>query len=191
MTPVIIMSDAQLHFVRDGIHTHLVLPAATVCALVPQLNPIFGSYQWLRIGWGDYHYYGNEQQTKLMGLRALLLPTSSVVALLGIDDLRKDLPENAVLYSISISDSVMDSLSLFVSRYFKLDKSNQLTRVRERANGEQFFKSRGVYTIANTCNNWTSYGLRTAGLSLNPVFNIFPSQVERSVRKNGYLPLEP
>ena len=89
MTPVIIMSDAQLHFVRDGIHTHLVLPAASLCALVPQLNPIFGSYQWLRIGWGDYHYYGNEQQTKLMGLRALLLPTSSVVALLGIDDLRK------------------------------------------------------------------------------------------------------
>ena len=85
----------------------------------------------------------------------------------------------------------MDSLSLFVSRYFKLDKSNQLTKVRSRANGEQFFKSRGVYTIANTCNNWTSYGLRTAGLNLNPVFNIFPSQVERSVRKNGYLPLEP
>jgi len=84
----------------------------------------------------------------------------------------------------------MASLVLFVSRYFKFDSSNQLTRVRERANGEQFFESRGVYTIANTCNNWTSYGLRTAGLKLNPLFNIFPGQVERSVRKNGYLPLE-
>ena len=184
------MPDSPLHFIRTGIHTHMVLPAPSLCALVPQLNAYFGNYKWLRIGWGDYHYYGNERQTKLMGLRALLLPTSSVIALLGIDDLQKDLAENAVLYSIAINDTLMASLALFVSHYLKFDSSNQLTRVRERANGEQFFKSRGIYTIANTCNNWTSYGLRTAGLNLNPLLYIFPGQVERSVRKNGYLPLE-
>lgn len=190
MTYVATMSDSLLHFIRTGIHTHLVLPAPSLCALVPQLKSYFADCKWVRIGWGDYHYYGNEQQTKLMGLRALLLPTASVVALLGIDDLHRDLADDAVLYSISINDSLMESLALFVSRYFTLDKSNQLTKVRERSNGELFFKSRGVYTIANTCNNWTSYGLRTAGLNLNPLFNIFPGQVERSVRKNGYLPLD-
>tara|TARA_B110000046_G_C13018775_1_gene410084 strand:+ start:1445 stop:2002 length:558 start_codon:yes stop_codon:yes gene_type:complete len=182
------MSDSPIYFIRTGIHTHLVLPAPQLCALVPQLTNYFADHKWVRIGWGDYQYYGNEQQTKLMGLRALFLPTSSVLALLGIDDLQKELTKDAVLYGICIDDPLLASVALFVSRYVRLDPSNQITKVRERSNGELFFKSRGVYTILNTCNNWTSFGLRTAGLRLNPLLNIFSGQVERSVRKNGYLP---
>jgi hypothetical protein len=41
----------------------------------------------------------------------------------------------------------------------------------------------------NTCNNWTSRGLRIAGLRCLPLLNFFPGQVEKSVRRNGYLPL--
>ena len=184
------MPDLPIYFIRTGIHSHLVLPAPRLCALVPQLTNYLTNYKWVRIGWGDYRYYGNAQQTKLMGLHALFLPTSSVVALLGIDDILEGLTENAVAYEISIDDMSVSSVALFVSRYVSLDQSNKITKVRERSNGELFFKSDGIYTILNTCNNWTSFGLRAAGLRLNPHFNILPGQVERSVRKNGYLPIE-
>jgi len=184
------MADSELHFIRDGIHTHLALPAVKLLALVPQLNEYFFDCKWIRVGWGDYRYYGAEHQPLWLGLRALLLPTSAVVGLLGTDDLQETVSENGHLYSISLSEGLLDSVALFISRHFKLDKFDQLTKVRDRTCGTQFFKSRGTYLALNTCNNWTSFGLRAAGLRLNPHFNILPGQVERSVRKNGYLPIE-
>ena len=185
------MSDDQLHFIRDGIHTHLALPAEALFAAVPELRDYFSDCRWIRVGWGDYRYYGAEHQPAWLALRALFLPTSAVVGLLGTNDLPDTLSDRGSLYSIAINASIMESVALFISRHFKLDKCDQLTKVRDRTCGTQYFKSRGTYLILNTCNNWTSHGLSSAGLNLRPLFNFFPGQVERSVRKNGYLPLEP
>ncbi len=182
------MADSELHFIRDGIHTHLALPAPKLLALVPQLQTYFSDCQWIRVGWGDYRYYGAEHQPLWLGLRALLLPTSAVVGLLGTNDLRDILSESASLYSIDLSEGLIDSVALFISRHFKLDKFDQLSKVRDRACGTQFFKSRGTYLALNTCNNWTSHGLSRAGLNVHPLFNFLPGQVERTLRKNGYLP---
>ena len=104
------------------------------------------------------------------------------------DLLREALSDSATIYSIAVNGPLMESVALFVSRHFKLDNSNQPTKVRDRHCGTQFFKSRGIYLVLNTCNNWTAYGLSSAGLRLLPMFNFLPGQVERNVRKNGYLP---
>ena len=184
------MADSELHFIRDGIHTHLALPAAKLLALVPQLNEYFSDCKWIRVGWGDYRYYGAEHQPLWLGLRALFLPTSAVVGLLGTDDLQETVSENGHLYSISLSEGLLDSVALFISRHFKLDKFDQLTKVRDRTCGTQFFKSRGTYLALNTCNNWTSHGLSRAGLDVHPLIMFLPGQVERTVRKNGYSPIQ-
>ena len=182
------MSDQALHFIRDGIHTHLALPTEILLQAVPQLRSYFTDCQWIRVGWGDYRYYGAEHQPVWLGLRALIIPTSAVVGLLGTNDLSEALSDSATIYSISVNGSLMEAVALFISRHFKLDKSNQPTKVRDRHCGTQFFKSRGIYLALNTCNNWTAYGLSRAGLRLLPMFNFLPGQVERNVRKNGYLP---
>jgi hypothetical protein len=62
-----------------------------------------------------------------------------------------------------------------------------LTVVRKKATGELFFSASGTYSILNTCNNWTAYALKEAGLKISPKWTIGPDQVERKVRKNGYL----
>ena len=75
------MSNLNLHVTRDGIHTHLALPAETLFGVIPELRQYFEDCQWIRVGWGDYHYYGAEHQPLWLGLRALFVPTSSVVGL--------------------------------------------------------------------------------------------------------------
>jgi hypothetical protein len=183
------MSELQLNFIRDGIHTHLVLPADALLSRVPSLKEYFKGYQWIRVGWGDYRYYGASHQPVWLGLRALFLPTSAVIGLLGTNDINQELSDQATLYSITVNQALMESVALFVSRHVKLDKHQQPTKVRDRHCGTQFFKSHGIYLLLNTCNNWTSYGLSRAGLHLHPMLNFLPGQVERSVRKNGYTPL--
>ena len=183
------MPDSQLYFFRDGIHTHLMVPSAALLRVLPELAEQLQDTEWARIGWGDYHYYGSAQQTLLLGLRALLLPTRATIAVLGIPDINNHRSATSRIYRIDTNLGVIDAVVAFISRHFKVDRSNQLVKVRARDSGEIFFQSRGIYMCINTCNNWTSHGLKIAGLRCLPRFNFLPGQVERSVRRNGYLPL--
>jgi uncharacterized protein (TIGR02117 family) len=186
------MSDSQLYFCRDGIHTHLVIPSDALLRVLPELDEQLRGTQWARIGWGDYLYYGSAQQSLMLGLRALLLPTRATIAVLGISDInqyRSSSYATGRTYSINANLGVIDAVVAFISRHFKVDKYHQLIKVRARDSGETFFQSRGIYMCINTCNNWTSRGLKIAGLRCLPRLNFLPSQVERSVRRNGYLPL--
>jgi uncharacterized protein (TIGR02117 family) len=183
------MSNSQLYFSRDGIHTHLVVPSVVLLRALPELAKQLQDTEWARIGWGDYHYYGSAQQTLFLGLRALLLPTRATIAVLGIADINQHRSATSRTYSIDTSLEVIDAVVAFISRHFKMDRSQQLIKVRTRDSGEIFFQSRGIYMCLNTCNNWTSRGLKIAGLRSLPLFNFLPGQVERSVRRNGYRPL--
>ena len=181
--------DKQLYFIRDGIHTHLVLPADYLIRHIPELPEYVGSASWLKVGWGDYRYYGAKKQTLLLALRALFLPTSAVIEAHGMDMAQHQLPNTAKLYAIKTSQQILEAVSVFVCHHFKTDHDRKLVYVRSKPSGELFFASPGIYTFLNTCNNWTSRGLYIAGLKLVPAIHFLPGQVEKSVRKNGYLPV--
>ena len=183
------MPNSQLYFFRDGIHTHLVVPSAALLRALPELGEQLQDTEWARIGWGDYLYYGSAQQSLMLGLRALLLPTRATIAVLGFADISQHRSNTSRTYSIDTHLGAIDLVIAFISRHFKVDRRNQLIRVRARDSGEIFFQSRGTYMCINTCNNWTSRGLKIAGLRCLPLLNFLPGQVERSVRRNGYRPI--
>ena len=182
------MSDSQIHFFRDGIHTHLVLPTNILLRYIPALKQQLQDCPWVRIGWGDFQYYGSSEQTFLSAARALLLPSTAVIAVLGLKDIRQQISETNRIYSIDSNQVTIGAVAQFIASYFKQNPEGEPTAIREKSDGEVFFKARGIYMLVNTCNNWTSRGLRIAGLRCLPLLNFFPSQVERSVRRNGYLP---
>jgi uncharacterized protein (TIGR02117 family) len=183
------MSDYQIHFFRDGIHTHLVRPASVLLKYIPALQQQLQDCPWARIGWGDFQYYGSSQQTLLSAARALLLPSTAVISVLGVNSIREEITETNRIYSIDSNQLIIEAVAQFITSYFKKNSQGEPTAVREKPSGETFFKARGIYMLTNTCNNWTSRGLRIAGLRCLPLLNFFPGQVEKSVRRNGYLPL--
>ena len=183
------MMPSQFYFFREGIHTHLVLPSELLLSVLPELAQQLQGAAWARIGWGDYRYYGAPDQTLLLGLRALLLPTRSVIAVLGIDSIESQASSTRSIYNIPDNHGLLQSVVEFVRRHFAVDRDNQIVQVRNKPCGEVFYRSRGVYMCINTCNNWTSRGLKTGGLRCLPIINFFPGQVEQSVRRNGYQPL--
>ena len=181
------MPDPLLYFTNNGLHTHLVLPSQGLKALVPQLSKYFLDEPWLQLGWGDFDYYGSAKQTKLLGFRALFMPTKAIIGVRSITDITNHFHSQTRIYAIPLPKTAMDATLLFISRYFQFNESNDLTIVREKATGELFFSASGTYSILNTCNNWTAYVLKEAGLKISPKLTIGPDQVERNVRKNGYL----
>lgn len=176
----------SLYFTNNGLHTHVLFPAQEVKARVPALQAYFPDIAWLQIGWGDYQYYGNPEQTKWMGVKALFTPTAAVMGILGVHAIPNDIPKKRKLYEIPLNNMHWNAILAFVCGYLKLDAANQISEIRVKENGEVFLKARGTYTIFNTCNHWTARALKTAGLNMNPRRSFSPNYVERWVKVNGY-----
>ena len=183
------MSNSQLHLFCNKLHTFLVLPASVLIDRLPQLEQYLSRQGLAKVGWGDYQYYGAEYQPLWLAAKALLIPTSAVVSLQSLDNLTEGIDEGTTVYPIDTNQSLVHAVVEFISRYFDTDTEGQLSLVRQKSCGTGFFKARGTYLIFNTCNHWTAYGRRRAGLKIVPQFNFSSAQVQRSVTRNGYLPI--
>jgi len=153
---------------------------------LPQLEKLIKSEGLIKVGWGDYHYYGADHQPLWLAAKALLTPTASVISIQQLDSIHHAGSDANAIYSVDISDSIMRSIIGFIGWHFSLDSTGQPSLVRKNPCGTQFFKSRGTYSLLNTCNNWTSHGLKIAGLPVRPKLCILSRQVERFMRKHGY-----
>ena len=183
------MSNSQLHLFCNKLHTFLVLPASVLIDRLPQLEQYLSPNELAKVGWGDYQYYGAEYQPLWLATKALLVPTSAVISLQNLGHLKEGIDEATTVYPIDINQSLLHVVAEFISRYFDRDTEDQLSLVRQKSCGTRFFKSRSTYLIFNTCNHWTSYGLRRAGLKIVPQLNFSSAQVQRSVIRNGYRPI--
>ena len=175
------MTVPYFYFTNNGLHTHLVFPTQQIKDLVPSLKPYFLDTTWLQIGWGDYQYYGNPEQTNWMGAKALFLPTAAVIGMLGINTIPEDIPKNTAFYKISLDTMHWNAILGFICAHFKTDAANQIAMIRAKPTGEMFFAAHGTYSIFNTCNHWTAKALATAGLSMKPSRSFSPNYIEKSV----------
>ena len=146
--------------------------------MYPTLQAYFPDATWIQIGWGDYQYYGNPEQTKWMGVKALFTPTAAIMGILGVNAIPEDIPKKRKLYEIPLDTGHWNAVLAFVCGYLKLDDANQMTEVRVKGNGEVFFEAHGTYTIFNSCNHWTARALETAGLTMKPRRSFSPNYVE-------------
>ena len=110
-----------LYFTNNGLHTHLVLPSQGLKALVPQLSKYFLDEPWLQLGWGDFGYYGSAKQTKLLGFRALFMPTKAIIGVRSITDITNHFYSQTRIYAIPLPKTAMDATLLFISRYFQFN----------------------------------------------------------------------
>jgi len=178
--------DCRLHLIFEGIHTYLVLPGASLLDRIPQLNQTINLGSLIKVGWGDYHYYGAAHQPFWLAAKALLTPTPAVISVQQLDSIHHASKDANSIYSIDISGSILNSITQFISWHFNLDSSGQPNLVRKNSCGTQFFRSRGTYSLLYTCNNWTSQSLKLAGLPVRPQLCMLSGQIERFLQRHGY-----
>lgn len=179
------MTVSTLYLTSNGLHTHLIFPRNDVIAHAPYLNSYFQTADFIQIGWGDYNYYGNPLQSRWMGLKALLFPTSSVLGVQGVRDIN-ELTEKINVYEISLEKLNWNYIVDFVCSFFKTDDLGQVSLVRIKSNNEHFFAAYGTYSLFNTCNNWTARALKTGGIDVNSKRSFSAHYVENQVISNGY-----
>jgi hypothetical protein len=123
-------------------------------------------------------------QSRWMGLKALFLPTSAVLGILGLRDL-DEVHVNTNIYEIAVEKLGWNNIIDFICSYLKRDSLHQLNLVRIKSDSEHFFSAYGTYSILNTCNIWSARALNSAGLSLNLWRAFTARQIQDQVKFNG------
>lgn len=180
------MSNTVLYLVCNKLHTFLILPANRLIEKLPQLEPYISNDGFAKVAWGDFQYYGAETQPWWLAAKALLIPTASVISVQSLATVEKGINSDETTYPINVNSSLLGAVAQFICNSFAVTANDQLNLVRHKPCGTLFFKSQGTYLLCNTCNHWTSFALREAGVSIQPRFNMTSAQLQRSMLKKGY-----
>ena len=160
-----------IYLVNHGYHTTIVLRRADI---PDNIWPKLGNspdMEYLEVGWGDMDLYQMPDPIPLeIFLKAALLPTASVLHIVGFNDhVPAYFPNSIEIIRIELSSAGFEHFSRTLASSFALDKAGNTTSMSPgRYGNSRFYLSRETYHLFNTCNVWNARALRTAGLPFNP-----------------------
>jgi len=145
---------------KESYHTALLLPTTVVIAYAPALQAVMGNQPYVRFGWGNQDYYGSSQKNIGKAMKALFIPSASVVEIAGFAEPTQ---VGATVVALDVSKEEIQQLLGFISVTFRLDDEQQPILVRTELTGFRYYAAMGRYHAFRNCNNWTAEGLKHSG----------------------------
>ena len=160
-----------IYLVNNGYHIALVLPRDS-CTYGDIFNVplgISGKGGFFYFGWGDRQFYLGTPTVRnidwLMAAKALFTPSSAALEVLYICSV---LPDQTGVSSLFVTEDELVALYGYVEKNIMvsdgLPKQILSDEIDPAFYGSIFFEASGSYSLFNTCNNWTSRGLKESGL---------------------------
>lgn len=175
-----------IYLVSHGWHAGIVLKRADIPAGIwPQHNEFPGA-EYLEVGWGDKDYYMTPKPNLGITLKAGLLPTASVLHVVGFrGPVTRYFPASEVIH-IDLSEAGFKRLCRYLESSYALDETGLSQPLGPSLYGDgQFYLSRETYHAFNTCNAWTAKALREAGCPITPATNLRIKTLMNNVAKFG------
>ncbi len=175
-----------IYLVNHGWHAGIVLRRADIPDNIwPKLGN-FPDMEYLEVGWGDKDYYQIPDPHLGFILKAALLPTASVLHIVGFNGHVPAYFPYSEIIRIELSSAGFERLSRTIASSFALDKAGNTTSPSPGLYGNsRFYLSRETYHLFNTCNVWTARALRTAGLPITPATATSVGNLMSQARKLG------
>ena len=172
----------SIFLVSHGWHAGIVLKRIDIQQSEwPKLHA-FTHIDYLEIGWGDKDYYTSSDPGTGLAAKALLLPTSSVLHLVGF----RGPPEIYFPYSeiirIELSVPGFEQMVHHISKSFSRDASGSAVPLGVGNYGySRVYASEETYHLCKTCNTWSATILQAAGcpISHTSTVNGLMSQARR------------
>lgn len=157
-------SSKRIFLVNHGYHSGIVLSASDIdSSLLPEIVD-FPAAHFVEFGWGDRAYYMLPDASVLAALRALFIPSNSVLHVVSFATEPEIFFDRAKVTKITISEGAFDSLLAYISGTFERHANEKSTALAEGLYGEsKFYAARGDFHLFNTCNHWVQRGLRIVG----------------------------
>ena len=163
----------EVYVVNHGWHTGFVVHASEIQKEIPELKQRFGNAPYIEFGWGDKEFYQANEITPDITLKAIFLPTESVLHAVAVSSEADKYFKHSEVHKFCLEDLELKSLVDFISNSFYRDESGSILKLNHGIYGDsQFYKAKGNFHIFNTCNKWTAKGLESAGMKISTTFKL-------------------
>jgi len=172
------MDSTTVFVAKHGWHTAILVEKAELTSLFPELTGKFPEAHYLDISWGDKKYFMAPKGTFGLAVRAALLPTKSVVRVLGFTKNLETYFSQSNIQKVKLSGEGFYRLVAFVETTFAIKDSNKLVSLDDQG---VFYLSEKTYWGIRTCNVWTARALNKGGFPITPIFSLSANYVLRKV----------
>jgi uncharacterized protein (TIGR02117 family) len=163
------VSGKTIYLVGHGWHAGIVIRRDDIPAAVWPEKGDFANTEYLEVGWGDSDYYQTPDPDWGIALKAALLPTPSVLHMVGFSGpVTAYFPASEII-EITLSRTGFEQLCQYIAAsYFKDQAGKSLFLGPGLYGNSRFYRSHESYHLFNNCNAWTARALRNAGYPINP-----------------------
>lgn len=175
-----------VYLVSHGWHVGVALEADQIRPLLPS-HPDMPRGSYLMFGWGDEKYYTNSDAGFWLMLRAALIPTSSVIHVVGIDrPIDQYFPSSTVI-EIKVTENGAEQLARYIGGYFRTENEKPIVAADGLYRNSLFFAANERYYFPKTSNMWSARALRQTGYPITPFFAITSGNVVKQAKKDGVI----
>lgn len=167
--PAIAEHEARsIYVVVHGWHAGVAIAREDISSTVWPEASDFPGADHIEAGWGDRDYYPARKFRLSFALRALFVPTPSVLHLAGIRGPVACFPARDVV-ELRVAPATVERLVAYVARSHARDEAGAgIVVAAGLYGGGRFYLSKESYHLFRTSNVWLARGLREAGVRIIP-----------------------
>jgi len=166
--PVTKQDEKLIHVVSLGWHTGIVLSREELGSELGFLDMYLPKSPYYEFGWGEADFYQADKATIPLALKALFWKNPTVVHVAAFSAMPEKYFTQEKIVKLNLSKAGLEHMRKALRASFKLDGSCRPYPLKKGLYGEsRFFKAEGSYSIARTCNTWTTSMLKNAGVPMD------------------------
>lgn len=175
-----------IYLVSHGWHAGIVIRRNDILDTVWPENRDFPDAEFLEVGWGDSDYYQTPDPHWAITIKAALLPTLSVLHIVGFSGSISAYFPYSEIIEIQLTEPGFERLCRYIAASHAKDTAGNSVPLGAGLYGtSRFYLSSETYHLFNTCNAWTAKALRTAGCPVTPAVTITVDNLMSRVRTFG------
>ena len=179
------LRPVSVYVISHGWHVGIAVESAAIQRQLPEHEQI-PQTEWLKFGWGDGRYYTDSDAGFWLAVRAALLPTRSVIHVVGIDIPVDRYFPGSTIVEIKVTEEGAEEMGKFIADRFRLDDEGSPRFISDGLYGNSyFFEATGRYYLPKTSNTWTARALRQTGYPITPIYSLTSGNVIQQARKDG------
>lgn len=162
----------SIYLVGHHWHAGIVVRTADIPDGVWPQHQDFADAEYLEVGWGDADFYQIDELQVRLAMKALFLPTSSVLHIVGFNGPVENYFTGSEIIEFKISEENLKELSSFIEEGYAMDENGQPIMLGPGIYGNsRFYASTQSYHLFRTCNVWSASSLRAAGIPISSWFS--------------------
>lgn len=174
-----------IYIISHGWHAGIAIESAYIKEFLPEHEEMPEAH-YLKFGWGDGRYYPHPDPGFRTLLSAALLPTRSVIQVVGVDIPLDRYFSASTIVKVQITEEGAREFAEFVNDRFREGSDGN---IRKAADGiylnSAFFEANGRYYLPKTSNIWTARALRKTGYPITSIYSFTSGNVVRQARRDG------